>query len=67
MRNIDEAHDVKMYDLVAEDEENLSNKPEVVTINGVPMQVEHVKPYVYDYYYCEGQTIDDTYIDQLMK
>jgi len=49
-----ESRDVLMYDL---DEENLFHKPEVVTFNGIPMDVEHVKPFIYDYFYCDGQII----------
>ena len=62
---------LKIYDLVCEGE--VDQTPDVVMCNGVPLVVEKcsAKPeqdvYVYDYYYSEVQTIDDTYLDQLMR
>jgi len=62
--------DVKVYDLVREGERDRSD---TIMCNGVPMMVEKCATeseqdsFVYDYYYSEVGTIDDTYLDQLMS
>jgi len=62
--------DLKVYDLVREGE---SNKNDTIMCNGVPMVVETCAAetkqdvFVYDYYYSEVGTIDDSYLDQLMS
>ncbi len=61
--------DVKIYDLVLEGEAQL--KPDIPTCNGVPFVVEKCEvpkdKYVYDIYYSDKGTIDDSYIDCLMR
>ena len=53
--------------------EGESNKNDTIMCNGVPMVVETCAAetkqdvFVYDYYYSEVGTIDDSYLDQLMR
>lgn len=61
---------IKVYDLVPEGE--LLTKEESITCNGEPLVVEksnseEAVQYVYDFYYSDMGTFDDTYIDQLMR
>lgn len=70
-RNIEDAEvPVKVYDLVPEGEPPAGD--DAVTCNGVPLVVEkntleEKVQYVYDFYYSDVGTFDDTYIDQLMR
>ena len=63
---------LKIYDLVCEGEVDKTDV-DVDMCNGVPSVVGNcsAKPekdvYVYDYYYSEVGTIDETYLDQLMS
>lgn len=73
MRNIDTPSDhiFKVYDLVLESDNSF--KADVVTCNGIPLDVEKCEvqkdkeKYVYDFYYSDRGTVDDSYIDRLMR
>jgi hypothetical protein len=61
---------MKIYDLVLEEH----SKGEIATCNGIPLVVEKCEvskedenKCVFDLYYCEGGTFDDSYIDRLMR
>jgi len=62
---------LKVYDLIREGEQ--PDDSDTIMCNGVPMVVEKcaAEPkkdvFVYDYYYSEVGTIDDTYLDQLLS
>ncbi|XP_046656797.1 probable RNA polymerase II nuclear localization protein SLC7A6OS isoform X2 [Daphnia pulicaria] len=69
-RDLDATNTMKVYDLVLEEHE----KGEIATCNGIPLVVEkcevlkeNEKECVFDLYYCEGGTFDDSYIDRLMS
>ncbi len=71
MRDLDITNTMKIYDLVLEEH----SKNEIATCNGIPLVVEKCeilqedadKKCVFDVYYCEGGTFDDSYVDRLMR
>ena len=75
LRNITSTHsDLKIYDLVLESEV-AHLEPQIPTCNGVPLVIEKNEAiktdvedkYVYDFYYSDLGTFDDSYIDKLMR